>query len=161
MLDIPDATALMKAAASILESATRVHPEAEITGVLVQPMETGLAEALVGYRRDPVAGPVVVVGAGGILSELYKDACVRTAPVDRKTARAMIAGVRGLAIVAGYRGLPEGDLEALADVIVQVSKLALDDGRSVLEAEINPVVIKAKGNGVVAVDGLIVLKGIG
>ncbi len=121
-------------------------------------MKTGLAEALVGYRRDPVAGPIVVVGAGGILSELYNDACVRSAPVDRKTARAMIAGVRGLAVVAGYRGLPEGDLEGLADVIVRVSKLALCEAPGVLEAEINPVVVKAKGDGVVAVDGLIVLK---
>ncbi len=73
----------------------------------------------------------------------------------------MISGVRGLAMAAGYRNLPEGDLEALADVIVQVSLLAHRDTLSVLEAEINPVVIKAKGQGVVAVDGLIVLKGTG
>ncbi len=161
ILDISDAASIMNAVATILENTTRAHPEAKITGVLVQPMESGLAEALVGYRRDPVAGPVVVVGAGGILSELYNDACVRTAPVDRETARAMISGVRGLAMAAGYRNLPEGDLEALADVIVQVSLLAHRHTLSVLEAEINPVVIKAKGQGVVAVDGLIVLKGTG
>ena len=158
VLNIADAGALKDAVASILENAARAQPEAGITGVLVQPMETGLAEALVGYRRDPVAGPVVVVGGGGILTELYNDAAVRAAPVTRETAKAMIAAVRGLAVVAGYRGLPEGDLEALADVIVQVSKLALVDSPSVLEAEMNPVVIKARGDGVVAVDGLIIVE---
>ena len=159
VLNISDADGLKDAVASILENTARAHPDAVIAGILVQPMETGLAEALVGYRWDPVAGPVVVVGAGGILTELYNDACVRTAPVDRDTAKDMISGVRGLAVAAGYRGLPEGDLEALADVVVQVSKLALADAPGVLEAEINPVVIKAKGDGVVAVDGLIILKG--
>jgi acyl-CoA synthetase (NDP forming) len=98
---------------------------------------------------------VVVVGGGGILTELYNDAAVRVAPVDHDAAKAMIAEVRGLAVVAGYRGLPEGDLEALADVIVRVSELALVDAPLVLEAEMNPVVIKAKG--VVAVDGLIII----
>ncbi|NQV83072.1 MAG: acetate--CoA ligase family protein [Rhodospirillales bacterium] len=155
VLNIPDAEALKRAIVSILVNTTRAHPQADIAGILVQPMETGLAEALVGYRLDPVAGPVVVVGAGGILTELYNDAAVRVAPVNRETAKAMIAEVRGLAIVAGYRGLPKGDLGALADVIVRVSTLAHAQGPAVLEAEINPVVIKAKG--VVAVDGLIVL----
>ncbi len=159
ILEIPDADALKHAASSILENAARAHGHADIAGVLVQSMETGLAEALVGYRRDPVAGPVVVVGGGGVLSELYNDACVRTAPVGRETALEMIAEVKGLAVVAGYRGLPEGDLEALADVIVQVSKLAHTDSPSVLEAEINPVIVKAKGGGVVAVDGLIIVMG--
>lgn len=155
VLDIPDEAALMEAAAAILKASRKAHPQADITGVLVQRMESGLAEALVGYRRDPVAGPVVVVGAGGILTELYNDAAVRVAPVTKDTARAMIAEVRGLATVAGYRGGAQGDLEALADVIVRVSGLALIDAPLVLEAEMNPVVIKA--DGVVAVDGLIVL----
>jgi acetate---CoA ligase (ADP-forming) len=154
VLGVPDEGALRQAVVSILVNASRAHPDADIDGILVQPMVTGLAEALVGYRLDPVAGPVVVVGAGGILTELYNDAAVRVAPVDKKTARAMIGDVRGLAVVGGYRGLPEGDLDALAEVIVQVSMLALAKG-VVCEAEANPVVIKA--DGVVAVDGLIVL----
>ncbi|MBL6947372.1 MAG: acetate--CoA ligase family protein [Rhodospirillales bacterium] len=157
VLNIADADALSKARASILENTTRHHPDAAIDGILVQPMETGLAEALVGYRLDPVAGPVVVVGAGGILTELYNDAAIRTAPVDRDTALEMIRDVKGLAVLAGYRGLPEGDLEALADVVVQISLLALVDDPGILEAEINPVMVRAKGEGAVAVDGLIVL----
>ncbi len=157
VLDIADDAALMDAAAEILGRAAQAHPEADVAGVLVQRMEIGLAEALIGYRRDAEAGPVVVLGAGGILTELYDDAAVRVAPVDRETALGMIAEVRGLAPVRGYRGLPEGDLEALAAAIQAVSWLAKAQGRAVLEAEINPLVVKAEGQGAVAVDGLIVL----
>lgn len=157
VLDIADDAALRAAAAEILERAARAHPEADVAGVLVQKMETGLAEALIGYRRDAEAGPVVVLGAGGILTELYDDAAVRVAPVDERTALAMIAEVRGLAPVRGYRGLPEGDLKAFAAAIQAVSWLAKAQGRAVLEAEINPLVVRPEGQGVVAVDGLIVL----
>ena len=157
VLDIADDAALKDAVASILAGAAQAHPEADVAGVLVQKMETGLAEALIGYRRDAEAGPVVVLGAGGTLTELYDDAAVRVAPVDRETALAMIAEVRGLATVKGYRGLPEGDLETLAAAIEAVSWLAKAQGRAVLEAEINPLVVRPKGQGAVAVDGLIVL----
>ena len=100
---------------------------------------------------------MVVLGAGGILTELYDDAAVRVAPVDERTALAMIAEVRGLAPVRGYRGLPEGDLKAFAAAIQAVSWLAKAQGRAVLEAEINPLVVRPEGQGVVAVDGLIVV----
>lgn len=157
VLHIADGAALMDAAAEILERAAQAHPEADVAGVLVQKMEPGLAEALIGYRLDAEAGPVVVLGAGGILTELYDDAAVRVAPIDRETALAMIAEVRGLAPVRGYRGLPEGDLAALAAAIEAVSWLAGVEGRAVLEAEINPLVVRPEGQGAVAVDGLIVL----
>ncbi|MEE9195796.1 MAG: acetate--CoA ligase family protein, partial [Alphaproteobacteria bacterium] len=126
-----------------------------------QRMESGLAEALLGYRLDPVAGPVVVLGAGGVLTEIYNDAAVRAAPVDIETARTMIEEVRGLAPILGYRGQREGDVDALAAAVAAVSALALADGPVVLEAEINPLMVKekgqGKGGGAVAVDGLIVL----
>jgi acyl-CoA synthetase (NDP forming) len=157
VLDIGDDAALRDAVASILAGAAKAHPEAGVAGVLVQKMETGLAEALIGYRWDAEAGPVVVLGAGGILTELYDDAAVRVAPVNRETALAMIGEVRGLATVRGYRGLPEGDLEALAAAIEAVSWLACAEGRAVLEAEINPLVVRPKGQGAVALDGLIVV----
>jgi len=119
-------------------------------------METGLAEAIVGYRDDPVVGPLVMVGAGGILAELYNDVVLHLAPVDEAGARAMIAAVKGFAVLRGYRGLPKGDLEALARAVVAFSRLALLAGRPVCEAEANPVVVR--DNGVVAVDALVVLK---
>ena len=124
--------------------------------VLVQQMETGLAEALVGYRDDPVVGPIVVVGAGGVLAEVYRDTVVRMAPVSEEEAGEMIARVRGFAAIRGYRNLPRGDVSALAKAVAAVSRLALAKGRPVLEAEINPLLVRA--DGVVAVDALVALR---
>jgi acyl-CoA synthetase (NDP forming) len=122
--------------------------------LLVQRMESGLAEAIVGYRRDPVVGPLVLVGAGGVLAELYADYWIRCAPVSVAEAQEMIGAVKGLAPIRGYRNLPKGDLASLARVISQVSALALVP--DVVEAEINPLLVGA--DGVVAVDALVVFK---
>jgi len=132
------------------------RPGARVDGILVQEMVSGLAEIIVGYRVDPQVGPVVVLGIGGILAEIYKDIAIRLAPVSVETARAMIAEVRGLAVIRGYRGLPRGDVDALAQAVASMSQLALLDGRAVTEAEINPLIVRPEGQGVIAVDGLIV-----
>lgn len=124
--------------------------------LLVQRMEAGLAEAIVGYRDDPLVGPLAMVGAGGILAELYNDVVLRLAPVDEAGAREMIGQVKGFAALRGYRGLPPGDLAALARSLAAMSRLALVAGRPVSEAEANPVIVKA--DGVVAVDALAVMK---
>ncbi len=124
--------------------------------VLVQKMESGLAEAIVGYRDDPVVGPIVLVGAGGTLAEIYKDFALRLAPVGEDEAAAMIEKVKGLATVRGYRNLPRGDVAALAKAVAAVSRLALVPGLPVAEAEINPLIVKSAG--VVAVDALVVMK---
>ena len=101
---------------------------------------------------------LVVLGVGGILAEIYKDIAIRLAPVDLDTARGMVEEVRGLAVIRGYRGLPRGDCEALAKAVAAMSQLASLPGRTVAEAEINPLIVKAEGQGVVAVDGLIVFQ---
>ncbi len=124
--------------------------------LIVQRMEAGLAEAIVGYRDDPVAGPLVLAGAGGILAELYNDVVLRVAPVDEAGALEMIGQVKGFAALRGYRGLPQGDLKALARAIAALSRLALLPGRPVREAEANPVIVKRTG--AVAVDALVVMK---
>ena len=124
--------------------------------ILVQRMEQGLAEAIIGYRDDPVAGPLVMVGAGGMLAELYKDVVLRLAPVDEAGAIEMIDQVKGFAVLRGYRGLPPGDVKSLARALSALSRLALVAGRPVSEAEANPVMVRQ--NGVVAVDALVVLK---
>ena len=90
-------------------------------------MVSGLAEVLVGYRRDPETGPIVVLGIGGVLAEIYGDATVRPAPVDATTAREMIHEVRGLAPIRGYRNMPKGDLDALAEAVAAVSRLAVSN----------------------------------
>ena len=124
--------------------------------LLVQRMEVGLAEAIIGYRDDPVVGPLAMVGAGGILAELYNDVVLRLAPVDEAGALEMIGQVKGFATLRGYRGLPQGDLKTLARALAALSRLALCAGRPVREAEANPVIVKR--DGVVAVDALVVMK---
>jgi acyl-CoA synthetase (NDP forming) len=156
---LADAAALKSAVASLLTDVPKKAPGARIDGVVVQEMVTGLGEAIVGFRRDPRVGPVVVVGTGGILAEVYGDVSVRPAPVDLATARAMIAEVKGFAPLRGFRSLPEGDLDGLAGIVVAISHLAIADSPRIDEAEINPVIVRAKGHGAVAVDGLVVLSG--
>ena len=138
------------------EARARQQVVHEAHGVLVQKMESGLAEAIVGYRDDPVVGPIVLVGAGGTLAEIYRDYALRLAPVSEGEAQEMIARVKGLATLRGYRGLPRGDVRALAHVVAALSRLALITGRPVAEAEANPVIVK--GEGAVAVDGLVAMK---
>jgi acyl-CoA synthetase (NDP forming) len=140
---------------AMLAAVAAAHPAARIDGVLVQRMEAGLAEAIVGYRHDPLVGPIVLVGAGGTLAEIYRDYALRLAPVAAEEATAMIAEVKGLATIRGYRGLPPGDVAGLARAVAALSRLALVPGQPVAEAEINPLLVK--GDGVVAVDGLVVL----
>ena len=136
--------------AELVEQAKRMGQ----SRLLVQRMERGLAEAIVGYRRDPVVGPLVLVGAGGTLAELYKDFAIALAPVTEAEALALIERVKGLAVVRGYRNLPRGDVEALARAVAALSRLA--HVPEVAEAEINPLIVKA--DGVVAVDARLVRK---
>lgn len=153
-LNIADAEALQRAAADILMRVRAKHVHAKIDGVLVQRMEKGLAEVILGYKRDAQVGPVVVLGIGGVLAEIYKDFSVRLAPVSVDDANAMIDEVKGLAVIRGYRGMPVGDRTALARAVSAMSQMAFIE--EVSEAEINPLMVKGEGEGVIAVDGLIV-----
>lgn len=150
---IPDRAALVAAIAAMRTSAEAYHPGYRLKGILIQEMCTGLGEALVGLTRDPLVGPVLTVALGGVMTEIYRDSAVRPAPVSRETAREMIAEVKGFALFRGFRGRPVGDLEALAALLEQVSLLAEDP--LVEEAEINPVLVRPEGSGVVMLDALI------
>ncbi len=119
--------------------------------VLVQPMVAGIGEALIGYRVDPMSDPLVMVAAGGIFAEIYRDRSLRLAPVDLATAREMIAEVRAFTTLGGYRGRPAGDIAALAAAIVALSRLVEDP--AVVEAEVNPLMVCAQG--AVAVDAVV------
>ncbi len=146
-------------AAREIERRVKAHsPDATLDGFLIQKMERGLAEVILGFRRDPLVGPTITVGLGGVLAEIYKDASTRLAPVDAAEAREMIGEVKGLATVRGYRNLPKGDVAALARTIAAFSTLAHKEFADVSEAEINPLLVKHDGEGVVAVDGLVVLR---
>ena len=118
---------------------------------IIQKMEIGIAELILGYRVDELVGPIVVIGSGGVLSEVYDDKSVRIAPVNFKEAKMMISEVKSSIIFGGFRGLPKINIDVLARAIVNISQLAFV--KEVKEAEINPVIIKKEG--IVAVDGLI------
>jgi acyl-CoA synthetase (NDP forming) len=153
-LGIPDAAALRREAAAMLARVRARAPAARITGFLVQPMARGLAEAILGFRRDPEVGPLVLLGAGGVMAELWRDTTLRLAPVTEAEAREMIAEVRGLRPLAGWRGMPRGDLEALARAVVAVSRLAALP--EVAEAEVNPLIVGREGEGVIVADAWVV-----
>ena len=122
---------------------------------LVQPMVRGLAEVLIGYRVDPEAGPIIMLAAGGIWAEVARDRSIRLAPVSVATAHEMINEVRALASVRGLRGKPRGDLDGLARAVSALSQLAARPELGIAEAEVNPLLILPEGQGVTAVDALI------
>jgi acyl-CoA synthetase (NDP forming) len=149
VLNLADRGAL-RAAARAMVGRLRDVP---LAGLLVAPMQAGVGEVLLGFRRDPQAGPVVVLGAGGVLAELMPPPIVRPAPLDAAAAAEMV-GAAPIGHLRGFRGRPGGDLAALARAAAAFSRLAAL--AEVAEAEINPLLVKAEGEGVLALDALIV-----
>ena len=125
-------------------------------GVLVQRMASGV-ECIVGVKRDPVFGPVVVFGLGGVLVEVLKDVAVRRAPVSPEEALEMIRSLRGYPIFGPFRGRGPLDQGAVAEVISRVSILAMDP--RLLELDVNPLFVMEEGQGVVCADALMNVKG--
>ena len=154
---VRDNAELAAAAVRLMANARQGAPEARVDGILVQRMEDRLLELMLGYRLDPLVGPMVMLSAGGITAELHRDVSLRPAPVSRTAARQMIDEVRTTRLVRGFRGLPRGDVDALADAIVRFSQLAAVQGAVVAEAEINPLFVRA--DGVVGVDCVLRLAG--
>lgn len=152
---IPNHDALRNAMAEITQSVGEAEPQARLDGFLVQAMQSKLIELILGYRFDPLVGPTVLLGAGGITAELAQDVSLRPAPVTQAQAWQMIEEVKITQLVRGYRNLPRADCDALAQTIVRFSQLACLHSPKIEEAEINPLFVQA--DGVVAVDGLIVL----
>lgn len=154
VLNIADLTGLQAAVESISADVSTRNPATGARRILVQPMVKGLGELLLGYRHDPEIGPLVMLAAGGTATELYQDTALRLAPVDLSIARSMIEEVQATRLLRGFRGKPEGDLEAVAQAIVAFSRLAVLADYRVREAEINPLIVRGVGQGVLAVDGL-------
>jgi acetate---CoA ligase (ADP-forming) len=154
-LGVADGDALLAAIRKVAATVAERSPGARVARVLVQPMVSGLGEVLLGYRVDRDVGALIMVAAGGVLTEIARDRSLRLAPIDLATAHEMIAEVRALIALAGYRGRPAGDLDALAHTMVALSRLA--DDASIAEAEINPLIVREAGEGVIAVDALVKL----
>jgi acetate---CoA ligase (ADP-forming) len=139
-----------------LLSAVRVaSPDAEIDGVLVQEMLTNGVEMILGCVRDPQLGPMILLGAGGVATEVYEDKVIRFPPLTLEDARIMISSLKSVRLLRGYRGQPRMDEAALSDALVAFSGLVLALGDRLIEAEINPLFVLPVGQGVRAADGLV------
>ena len=126
------------------ERLARVAAGVDFRGVVIYPLVQGAQEVLVGLFQDPQFGPVVAFGAGGIYTELLRDVALRVAPVDRAGAEAMVRETRAYSLLAGARGRPPGDLDALADLIAQVSYLPFLYPE-IAEMDLNPVFVLPQG----------------
>jgi acetyltransferase len=152
-----DAATVRAAFGEMLAEVRRRAPAARLDGALVQRMVTGGREMILGVKTDPLFGPAVVCGFGGIFVEQLRDVSIRVPPIGAADAAAMIAELRGAAILAGARGRASADTRALAQVIVGLGALA-DAYRGSLRAlDINPLLVLDDGHGAVAVDWLIEL----
>jgi acyl-CoA synthetase (NDP forming) len=129
--------------------------EVPFEGVLIQQMiSPDAVETILGINRDPVFGPAVVLGLGGILVELLQDSQLRLPPLSQSEAMEMIRSLKGYRILVGYRGKPRADIEALADTVVQVAQMAVDLKDVLTSLDLNPLMVLPEGQGVVAADVL-------
>jgi acyl-CoA synthetase (NDP forming) len=131
-------------------------PAARIDGVLVTPMVKEGIETILGVTRDPIFGPVVMFGLGGVFAEVLQDVTFRKAPFDEVEALRMIREIRSFAILDGARGRPRADLSALAAALAALSRLAVAAADEIAEIDVNPLVVLPEGRGVLALDALVV-----
>ena len=158
-LNLGDMAQVRTAYAEILANAKAYAPQARIIGVSVQEMVGDGVEVIVGVNCDPQLGPVLLFGSGGVMVEVYNDVALRRCPITRSEAQAMIAEVKGARLLQGFRGRPAADLAALADTLVRVSYLAMHLEGHLAELDINPLMVLPSGQGVKAVDALVVFRG--
>lgn len=154
-LNLADDEAVRAAWADVTQAAARAQRGARIDGVMVQKMERGVAEIIVGATRDPVFGPVLTVGLGGVLTEIYQDTSHRLLPVDEDIALQMLRELKAFALLDGFRGKPRGDVAAACQRIVAIGNALLAAPAHVSQIEVNPLLIKEAGQGVAVLDALI------
>lgn len=143
----------------LMSRARAAKPQARVEGVLIAPMIKGGVECILGVQRDPVFGPVVMFGLGGILVEALRDVSFRLAPFDHAEAHHMIDSIKARAVLDGWRGAPAADVDALADALVALSRFAAAAGDKLESIDINPFVAMPKGKGAMALDAVLVVKG--
>lgn len=156
ILNVADRAGVEAAYETLLGRAAHHCPDATVEGVLVAPMASKGVEVIIGVSRDPVFGPAVMFGLGGVHVEVLKDVTFRLAPFDRDEANRMIDQIRGRALLSGVRGAPPADVEALATLLVDISNFAAAHRDDIETIDLNPVIVRARGEGVVALDALVV-----
>ena len=142
---------------AVMANAHKVSPPPRLNGVLVQPMISAGTEIMVGARIDPLFGPLVIAGLGGILVELLKDTSIEIAPISQAEARAMLERLKGKAMLTGFRGSEPVDMDKLADIIVRLAEFTDDQKDRIAELDVNPLI--CSGGRITAVDALIVKRG--
>lgn len=157
-LNLRDAGALRAAVEQILASARAYAPGADIHGVLIQPMLKPGLELIAGVKADPDFGPIVMCGLGGIHVELFRDLAFGPAPLTLRDARAMLASLKAAPMLDGMRGARPRDKEAMADLLVRLSRFADDNRDRIDEIDLNPVFLHEAGQGLSVADALILLK---
>lgn len=143
------------AVAAMMDTVRRARPDARLDGVLMSPMLDGALEFIVGAHADPVFGPVIMVGAGGVAVELTDDVALRLAPVNAAEAGAMVRSLKCFRLLDGYRGRAPADVAGLVAAIVTLSEFAHTHAQLLGSMEVNPLAVRAKGQGVVALDAVI------
>lgn len=145
-----------RAFADIIENVRKYKPDALINGVAVQEMLPEGIEVIIGVTRDPVFGPTIMFGLGGIFVEVLKDVSFRVAPVSRGDAEDMVREIKGSVLLKGFRGKPPADTEAIVDVILKISDMVTDYKDIIEELDINPLIVYPRG--VKAADAMLVAR---
>lgn len=155
-INLREEAQLRTAYREMLASIRSAMPGAQIWGVMLQEYLQGGRETILGMKRDPHFGPLLLFGLGGIYVEVFQDVTFRVAPIRELSAYRMIEGIRGHKILAGFRGQPPADIGAIAECIERLSQLALDL-EAIAELDINPLIVLARGCGARVVDARILL----
>ena len=154
-LNLHNSAAVKGAFAEIMRSVEDRCPDAVVRGILVQEMVPPGLELILGVKNDPVFGPMVLCGLGGIHTEILRDFTMRRAPVDRETAAEMLRELRGYKLLEGARGVEAADIDALIETVVNLSNLAVRAGEWIEELDINPLIALSQGSGCIVADALI------
>jgi acyl-CoA synthetase (NDP forming) len=156
-LGIASEADLERAFAELEAAARAAFPDATIDGILVQEMVHGGQEVMLGVSVDPHFGPTVLFGLGGLFVEALEDVALRPTPLSRADAEAMVGEIRGRKVLQGWRGAPPADTDAIVDAIVRLARLAQDHGGELRELDVNPIMVFPRGQGLKALDALVVL----
>ena len=155
LLGVQDADAVREGFATLLERARQHAPEARLEGVLVAKQITGAVEMALGIARDPVFGPVAMVGLGGIFIEILKDVAFRRCPFDAAEAERLVRSLKGAPLLLGARGRPKADVAALAQALSRLSAFAAAAGTRLASVDVNPMLVLPEGQGCYAADAVI------
>ena len=155
-LNLHNEAELRAAYAEVLKNAAEKAPGAKVNGVLVQPMLPQGVEVIVGVNIDPQFGPMILCGLGGVFVEVFKDVALYPAPLSKGEALDMIRSLKGYKMLNGYRGSAKCDVDALAELMVQIADYAVANKDTLCEMDLNPVFVYEEGKGVDMADAVII-----